>query len=181
MSKIGKKPVVIPAGVEVQLNGNHIQVKGSKGTLERDIPAAVTAKVEGTQIQFTIDSDEHKNLWGLSRTIVNNMCVGVSEGYEKRLLIIWVWYGAQVQGQKVVFSLWYAHKVDFPIPQGIEVKAEQDPKWNTILIITWYNKEVVWEVAAKMRQLKKPEPYKGKGIRYFDEVVKLKAGKSAKK
>jgi large subunit ribosomal protein L6 len=88
MSKIGKKPVVIPAGVEVQLNGSHIQVKGSKGTLERDIPAAVTAKVEGSEIKFTIDSDEHKNLWGLSRTIVNNMCVGVSEGYEKRLLII---------------------------------------------------------------------------------------------
>ena len=181
MSKIGKKPVVIPAGVEVQLNGNHIQVKWSKGTLERDIPAAVTAKVEGTEIQFTVDSDEHKNLWGLSRTIVNNMCVGVSEWYEKKLLIIWVWYWAQVQGQKVVFSLGYAHKVEFPIPQWIEVKAEQDPKWNTILIITWYNKEVVGEVAAKMRQLKKPEPYKGKGIRYFDEVVKLKAGKSAKK
>ena len=123
MSKIGKKPVVIPAGVEVQLNGSHIQVKGSKGTLERDIPAAVTAKVEGSEIKFTNDSDEHKNLWGLSRTIVNNKCVGVSEGYEKRLLIIWVWYGAQVQGQKVVFSLGYAHKVDFPIPHGIEVKA----------------------------------------------------------
>ena len=181
MSKIGKKPVVIPAGVEVQLNGNHIQVKGPKGTLEWDIPTAVTAKIEWTEIQFTIDSDENKNLWGLSRTIVNNMCVGVSTWYEKKLLIIWVWYGAQVQGQKVIFSLGYAHKVEFPIPQGIEVKAEQDPKWNTILIITWYDKEVVGEVAAKMRQLKKPEPYKGKGIRYIDEVVKLKAGKSAKK
>ena len=181
MSKIGKKPVVIPAGVEVQLNGNHIQVKGPKGTLEWDIPAAVTAKIEWTEIQFKIDSDEHKNLWGLSRTIVNNMCVGVFTWYEKKLLIIWVWYGAQVQGQKVVFSLGYAHKVEFPIPQGIEVKAEQDPKWNTILTISWYNKEVVGEVAAKMRQLKKPEPYKGKGIRYIDEVVKLKAGKSAKK
>ena len=181
MSKIGKKPVVIPAGVEVQLNGNHIQVKGAKGTLEWDIPAAVTAKVEGSEIQFTIDSDEHKNLWGLSRTIVNNMCVGVSAWYEKKLLIIWVWYWAQVQGQKVIFSLGYAHKVEFPISQWIEVKAEQDPKWNTILIITWHNKEVVGEVAAKMRQLKKPEPYKGKGIRYIDEVVKLKAGKSAKK
>jgi len=91
MSKIGKKPVVIPAWVEVQLNGNHIQVKWPKGTLEWDIPAAVTAKIEWTEIQFTIDSDEHKNLWGLSRTIVNNMCVGVSTWYEKRLLIIWVW------------------------------------------------------------------------------------------
>ena len=181
MSKIGKKPVVIPAWVEVQLSGSHIQVKWAKGTLERDIPAEVTAKVEWTEIQFTIDSDEHKNLRGLSRTLVNNMCVGVSEWYEKKLMIIWVWYWAQVSGQKVIFSLGYAHKVDFPIPQGIEVKAEQDPKGNTVLTISWYNKELVWEVAAKMRMLKKPEPYKGKWIRYIDEVVKLKAGKSAKK
>ena len=181
MSKIGKKPVVIPAWVDVQLEGNHIQVKGSKGTLEWDVPAPVVVKIDGSEIQFSINSDEYKNLWWLSRTIVNNMCVGVSEWYEKKLLIIWVWYSAQVSGQKVIFSLGYAHKIEFPIPQWIEVKAEQDPKWNTILIISWYDKEVVWELAAKMRQLKKPEPYKGKGIRYFDEVVKLKAGKSAKK
>lgn len=181
MSKIGKKPVVIPAWVEVQLSGSHIQVKWAKGILERDIPAEVTAKVEGTEIQFTIDSDEHKNLRWLSRTLVNNMCVGVSQGYEKKLMIIGVGYWAQVSGQKVIFSLGYAHKVEFPLPQWIEVKAEQDVKWNTILIITGYDKEVVGEVAAKMRQLKKPEPYKGKGIRYIDEVVKLKAGKSAKK
>lgn len=181
MSKIGKKPVIIPAGVEVQFSGNHIQVKGSKWTLERDVPAEVKVDMEGSEIKFSIDSDEHKNLRGLSRTIVNNMCVGVSQWYEKRLLIIWVWYGAQVSGQKVIFSLGYAHKVEFPIPQWIEVKAEQDPKWNTILIISGYDKEVVGEVAAKMRQLKKPEPYKGKWIRYIDEVVKLKAGKSAKK
>lgn len=181
MSKIGKKPVVIPAWVEVQLSGSHIQVKGSKWTLERDIPAGVTAKVEWTEIQFTIDSEEHKNLWGLSRTLVNNMCVGVSQWYEKKLLIIGVWYGAQVSWQKVIFSLGYAHKVEFPIPAWIEVKAEQDPKWNTILTISWFNKELVGEIAAEMRALKKPEPYKGKWIRYIDEVVKLKAGKSAKK
>ena len=181
MSKIGRKPVVIPAWVEVQLNGNHIQVKGQKGTLEREIPAAVVVKIEWNEIHLTIDSEDHKNLRWLARTLVNNMCVWVSTWYEKKLLIMWVWYGAQVSGQKVIFSLGYAHKIEFPIPQGIEVKAEQDPKWNTILTISWYDKEVVGEVAAKMRQLKKPEPYKGKWIRYFGEEVRLKAGKSAKK
>ena len=181
MSKIGKKPVQIPAWVEVQLSGSHIQVKWAKWTLEWDIPAEVTAKVEWSEIQFAVDSEEHKNLRWLSRTLVNNMCVWVSQGYEKKLLIIWVGYWAQVSWQKVIFSLGYAHKVEFPIPQWIEVKAEQDPKWNTILIISWFNKELVGEVAAEMRMLKKPEPYKWKWIRYIDEVIKIKAGKSAKK
>lgn len=181
MSKIGKKPVVIPAGVEVQLDWSHIQVKWAKGTLERDVPAAVAVKIEWNEIFFSVDSEENKNLRGLSRTLVNNMCVWVSQGYEKKLLIIWVGYWAQLSWKDVVFSLWYAHKVNFPIPEWIEAKIEQDPKGNTVITISWYNKELVWEVAAKMRQLKKPEPYKGKGIRYIDEFVKLKAGKSAKK
>ena len=137
--------------------------------------------MEGNEITVSIDDDSNKNLRGLSRTLINNMIVGVSQGYEKKLLIIGVGYGAQVSGKKVIFSLGYAHKVDFPLPEGVEVVAEQDPKGNTILTITGYNKEVVGEVAAKMRLLKKPEPYKGKGIRYFDEFVKIKAGKSAKK
>jgi len=149
--------------------------------LDWTVPAGVNVKMEGNEITVSIDDDSNKNLRGLSRTLINNMIVGVSQGYEKKLLIIGVGYGAQVSGKKVIFSLGYAHKVDFPLPEGVEVVAEQDPKGNTILTITGYNKEVVGEVAAKMRLLKKPEPYKGKGIRYFDEFVKIKAGKSAKK
>ncbi|MDD2537018.1 MAG: 50S ribosomal protein L6 [Candidatus Absconditabacteria bacterium] len=181
MSKIGRKVIVVPEGVEVVITGAHVAVKGAKGSLEWTVPAGVSVKMEGNEITTSITNDEHKNLWGLSRTLINNMIIGVKEGYEKKLLIIGVGFGAQVSGNQVVFSLGYAHKVNFPIPQGIEVKAEQDPKGNTVLTISGYNKELVGEVAAKMRLLRKPEPYKGKGIRYFDEFVKLKAGKSAKK
>ena len=105
----------------------------------------------------------------------------VTNGYEKKLLIIWVGYSAQVQGKNLVLSLGYAHKVNFPIPEGIEMKTEQDPKGNTVIFVSGISKEQVGEVTAKIRSLKKPEPYKGKGIRYFDEFVKIKPGKSAKR
>ena len=137
--------------------------------------------MEGNEITVSIQDEAHKNLRGLSRTLIYNMIVGVSQGYEKKLLVIGVGYGAQASGKEVIFSLGYAHKVHFPIPAGIEVKTEQDPKGNTVITITGHDKALVGEVAAKMRQQKKPEPYKGKGIRYVDEFVKIKAGKSAKK
>jgi large subunit ribosomal protein L6 len=156
-------------------------VKGAKGNLERTVPAGVLLKKEENEITVSIENDSFKNLRGLSRTLINNMIVGVSQGYEKKLLIIGVGYNAQASGKEVIFSLGYAHKVNFPIPQGIEVKTEQDIKGNTVITINGYDKALVGEVAATMRQLKKPEPYKGKGIRYFDEFIKLKAGKSAKK
>jgi large subunit ribosomal protein L6 len=181
MSKIGRKNIVILEGVEVNINGSHVAVKGHKGNLERTVPAGVLLNQEANEIIVSIENDSYKNLRGLSRTLINNMIIGVSQGYEKKLLIIGVGYNAQASGNKVIFSLGYAHKVDFPIPAGIEVKTEQDVKGNTVVTITGINKEVVGEVAAKMRQLKKPEPYKGKGIRYFDEFVKIKPGKSAKK
>ncbi|MDR3169580.1 MAG: 50S ribosomal protein L6 [Candidatus Peribacteria bacterium] len=181
MSKIGRKLITIPTGVEVQINGSTVAVKGTKGNLSRTMPAGVQAKVDGTEITVSVENEGLKNLRGLSRTLIHNMIVGVVEGYEKKLLIIGVGYSAQANGKNVVFSLGYAHKVNFPVPEGIEVKSEQDVKGNTVLTITGINKELVGEVAAKMRQLKKPEPYKGKGIRYFDEFVKIKPGKSAKK
>lgn len=181
MSKIGRKLITIPAGVEVNIDKLHVAVKWAKGNLERTMPVGVIATQNEWQIEVKVESDNLKNLRGLSRTLINNMIVGVSEWYTKKLLIIWVGYGAQVSGNKVIFSLWYAHKVDFPIPAWLEVKTEQDVKWNTIITIIGINKELVGEVAAKMRQLKKPEPYKGKWIRYFDEFVKIKPGKSAKK
>ncbi|GHW02635.1 50S ribosomal protein L6 [candidate division SR1 bacterium] len=181
MSKIGRKLITVPENVEVTINGLHVAVKGPKGNLERTMPAGVIAKQDEKMIEVSVESDELKNLRGLSRTLINNMIIGVADGYEKKLLIIGVGYGAQVSGKNVVFSLGYAHKVNFAIPEGLEVKIEQDVKGNTIITINGISKELVGEAAAKMRQLKKPEPYKGKGIRYFDEFVKIKAGKSAKK
>ena len=172
MSKIGKKPLVIPQGVEVDLKETAVQVKGPKGTLDLNLPY---------ELVFSILDDQYKNLWGLARTLVANMVEGVSNGYEKKLLIIGVGYSAKVEGKTLVLSLGYAHKVNFPIPEGIEIRTEQDPKGNTVVFISGISKELVGEVAAKVRSMKKPEPYKGKGIRYLDEFVKIKPGKSAKK
>lgn len=181
MSKIWKKMIEIPAGVEVVVENNDVTVKWPKGVLSWTLPAGVLVAMEDGSIKVSIEDDSKKNLRWLSRTLIHNMIVGVTQWYEKKLLVIWVWYGAQVSWKEVVFSLGYAHKVNFALPEGIEVKTEQDPKGNTVITITGINKEVVGEVAAKMRELKKPEPYKGKWIRYFDEFVKIKPGKSAKK
>lgn len=181
MSKIGKKPLLVPQGVEVELKESSVDVKGAKGALHLDLPYGVKIEKNESELVFSILDDQYKNLWGLVRTLVANMVEGVTNGYEKKLLIIGVGYSAKVEGKNLVLSLGYAHKVNFPIPEGIEMKTEQDPKGNTVVFISGINKELVGEVAAKVRAFKKPEPYKGKGIRYFDEFVKIKPGKSAKK
>ena len=181
MSKIGKKPLVIPQGVEVDLKETVVQVKGPKGTLDLNLPYGVKVEKNESELVFSILDDQYKNLWGLARTLVANMVEGVSNGYEKKLLIIGVGYSAKVEGKTLVLSLGYAHKVNFLIPDRIEIRTEQDPKGNTVVFISGISKELVGEVAAKVRSMKKPEPYKGKGIRYFDEFVKIKPGKSAKK
>ncbi len=179
MSKIGKKPLLVPQGVEVELKESSVDVKGAKGALHLDLPYGVKIEKNESELVFSILDDQYKNLWGLVRTLVANMVEGVTNGYEKKLLIIGVGYSAKVEGKNLVLSLGYAHKVNFPIPEGIEMKTEQDPKGNTVVFISGINKELVGEVAAKVRAFKKPEPYKGKGIRYFDEFVKIKPGKSA--
>lgn len=181
MSKIGKKPLSIPQGVEVELAENSVKVTGPKGTLSLNIPYGVKIEKNESELVFSILDDQYKNLWGLARTLVANMVEGVSNGYEKKLLIIGVGYSAKVEGNTLILSLGYAHKVNFPIPEAIEIRTEQDPKGNTVVFISGISKELVGEVAAKIRSMKKPEPYKGKGIRYFDEFVKIKPGKSAKK
>ncbi len=181
MSKIGKKPLLVPQGVEVELKESSVDVKGAKGALHLDLPYGVKIEKNESELVFSILDDQYKNLWGLVRTLVANMVEGVTNGYEKKLLIIGVGYSAKVEGKNLVLSLGYAHKVNFPIPEGIEMKTEQDPKGNTVVFVSGISKELVGEVAAKVRAFKKPEPYKGKGIRYFDEFVKIKPGKSAKK
>lgn len=181
MSKIGKKTITVPQGVTVTINGQHVEVKGPKGTLSYTALEGVSVVLEDNVITVSVADDSIRNLWGLTRTLVNNMVVGVSEGYTIKLHILWVGFGAKVNGQKLGLSLGFSHPVDFDLPQGIAATVEKDPKGNDIITLTWIDKQLIGETAAKIRKLKKPEPYKGKGIRYFGEQIKLKAGKAAKK
>lgn len=181
MSKIGKKSIAIPSGVEVTISGQTVSVKGGKGTLSYTLLPGVSAVVADNEITVSIDNDEKKNLWGLSRTLIANMVDGVSKGYEKKLQVLGVGYTAKLQGTNLQLALGFSHPVVFPLPKVVTATVEKDAKGNDIITLTSIDKEVIGETAAKIRSLKAPEPYKGKGIRYIDEVVKLKAGKAAKK
>lgn len=182
MSRIGKQPIVIPAGVELTIDGQNVKVKGPKGELERSIhPIVKVAKedVEGVaQVQFEIPDEEDGNQrahWGTSRANVANMVIGVTEGFERKLEVNGVGYRVNVQGNKVVLNVGYSHPVDFVLPEGVEAKAEDN-----VLTLTGINKQLVGETASRMRSVRKPEPYKGKGIKYMEEVIRRKAGKAAK-
>lgn len=181
MSKIGKKIIEIPAGVELQINGSTVDVKGPKWQLSHTFVQCVTIKVEGTQAITSVENEDQRNLWGLSRTLLANMIEWVTNGYEKKLLVMGVGYAVKMDGKKFNFALGFSHKIIFDIPQNIEAKVEQDPKGNYIITLNSIDKQSLWEYAAKIKALRKPEPYKGKGIRYFGEQIKLKAGKAAKK
>jgi len=181
MSKIGKLPITIPEGVEVTITNNLVKVKWPKGELEYQGLDCVKIKQEESTVVVTIDNDDNKKFRGLTRTLIANMVEWVTKWYEKKLHIIWVGYWAKIQGNKIDLALWLSHKVIFELPELVSAKVEQDPKWNTILTFTSIDKQLIGEVAAKIRDLRKPEPYKGKGIRYFGEEIKLKAGKAAKK
>ncbi len=181
MSKIGKKVIEIPAGVELQINGSTVTVKGPKGQLSHTFAKGVSIKVEGNQAITAVEHEDQWNLRWLSRTLLANMIEGVTKGYEKKLLLMGVGYAVKMEGKKFVFSLGLSHKVNFDIPQNIEAKVEQDAKGNFIITLNGIDKQFLGEYAAKVKALKKPEPYKWKGIRYFDEYIKLKPGKAAKK
>lgn len=181
MSKVGKKVIALPTGVEATLQGQLLSVKGPKGTLTYTLLDGVQVTIENNELTVFVADEEKRNLWGLTRTLVANMVEWVTHGYEKKLLIMWVGYGAKLEGKKLVLSIGYSHKVNFEIPQIIETTVEQDIKWNTIVTMKGIDKQYLGEVAAKLKALKTPEPYKGKGIRYFDEYIKLKPGKATKK
>lgn len=181
MSKIGKKPIIIKDGVEVKINNKVVAVKGPKGELSYTLLDGVMANVNEGALEVSIDNDEKKNLRGLTRTLLSNMIEGVTAGFEKKLLVIGVGYSAKKEGNGILLSLGFSHKVKFDIPASIQFEVEQDQKGNYVITLKSIDKQYLGEVASKIRDLKKPEPYKGKGIRYFDEVVKLKAGKTAKK
>lgn len=181
MSKIGKKPIALPSGVSVTVANACVTVKGPKGELSYTMLSGVSAAVEENTVVVSVSSDEIKNLWGLTRTLIQNMVTGVSEWYTIKLHILWVGFTAKTAWQKINLALWFSHPVEFPLPAWISAAVEKDTKGNDIITLTWIDKQLIGETAAKIRKLKKPEPYKGKGIRYMNETIKLKAGKAAKK
>ena len=180
MSRIGRMPVAIPAGVTVTIAENNlVTVKGPKGTLERELPVEMNIKEEDGHIVVTRPNDlkKMKSLHGLTRTLINNMIHGVTEGYEKVLEVTGVGYRAAKQGKKLVLSLGYSHPVEMEDPEGIETVLEGQNK----ITVKGISKEKVGQYAAEIRDKRRPEPYKGKGIKYADEVIRRKVGKTGKK
>ena len=179
MSRIGRLPVVVPAGVTVEVKeNNYVVVKGSKGTLERNLPVEMDIKVEDGHVVVTRPNDlkKMKALHGLTRTLIHNMVVGVSEGYEKVLEVNGVGSRAQKQGKKLVLSLGYSHPVEMEDPEGLETTVDGNK-----ITVKGISKEKVGQYAAEIRDKRRPEPYKGKGIKYADEVIRRKVGKTGKK
>lgn len=178
MSRIGKKPVPIPDKTKVELNGSDIKVTGPKGTLERTLHPDMKIVLEGQEVLVERPSDQklHRSLHGLTRSLINNMVVGVSEGYKIDLLMVGVGYRAENKDRSLILYLGYSHPIIFIPPDGVYATAV--PKENKIRV-EGIDKELVGQTAAKIRSFRKPEPYKGKGIRYVDEQVRTKAGKTA--
>lgn len=177
MSRIGKLPIAVPAGVTVTVNGNNVHVKGPKGELERTISNLVEVKQEGEQIILSArdESKEANAQHGLSRTLVNNMVLGVTNGFEKRLELVGVGYRAALQNNTLTLSLGYSHPVVIPAPEGIEFQVPD----NTHIVVRGMSKETVGQIAAVIRSKRPPEPYKAKGIRYEGEYIRRKLGKAA--
>lgn len=178
MSRIGLQPITIPQDVKVSLDDATVLVSGPKGELRYTLPASVHAKLKDSTLHIIVDHPEERGaraLWGTARSLVANMVAGVASGFHKKLEVSGIGFKAELKGQSLVLSVGYSHEVPFPIPKGITIVVEK----NTITV-SGINKELVGSVAAQIRAIKKPEPYKGKGIRYADEVVRRKAGKAAK-
>ncbi len=183
MSRIGKSPVNIPSGVDVKLNGNVVTVKGPKGELTQEIDSCVTLNLEDNIITFNRESDApaHRAKHGLYRALLQNMVVGVSEGYKKELEVIGVGYRATATGQQLELALGYSHAIILEFPKEIKVSADTQKGKAPIVTLESYDKQLLGQAAAKIKSLRKPEPYKGKGIRFVGEEIRRKAGKSAGK
>jgi large subunit ribosomal protein L6 len=178
MSRIGRLPITVPSTVDVTIDGRQLTVKGPKGTLTRALHPDMTVSHEGDTIVVTRPTEQktHKQLHGLTRTLVNNMVVGVTDGYRKGLEITGVGYRAALNGKKLTLNLGYSHQIEIDPPEGITFELENP----TRLAVVGIDKELVGQVAAKVRSTRKPEPYKGKGVRYAGEQVRRKAGKAGK-
>jgi large subunit ribosomal protein L6 len=181
MSRIGKQLITVPQNVQISIENRKIVVKGPKGELDYTYLPEIKVEYNDNIIKITPleDSKKANSLWGLTRTLINNMIIGVTEEFKKELTIIGVGYKAELQGSKVILSLGFSHKIEYEIPKGIRIEYRKEK--NDILSIFGIDKQLVGEVAAKIRSYKKPEPYKGKGIRYTDEYVARKEGKTSAK
>ncbi len=179
MSRIGRMPVELPQGVDVKVKGSHVRVKGPKGELEHTFPAAMKIKVDDGIVTVDRPSDErtHRALHGMTRALINNMVVGVSTGFQKILEINGVGYRAELTGQNLVLNVGYSHPVEIVPPEGITFEVDNRTRQIKVM---GYDKQVVGQVAADIRKVRPPEPYKGKGIKYIDERIRRKAGKAGK-
>ncbi len=178
MSRIGKKPIYLPEGIEITVNDNFVTVKGPKGTLESQFNKELTIEVEGNEINISRPSETkfHKSIHGTTRALLNNMILGVTNGFGKELKMVGVGYRAQMQGTKIVIQAGYSHPVEMEVPAGLKVEVEK----NTTIKVSGIDKHLVGEFSANIRAVRPPEPYLGKGIRYVDEYVRRKEGKTAK-
>ena len=178
MSRIGKKPITVPAGVEVKIEaGNHVTVKGPKGTLVKDLPEVIVIKQEAGVINVEMVKPEDNALQGLTRTLLNNMIIGVTEGFKKELEVNGVGYRVQKQGNKLIMNMGFSHTVEFEDAEGLTIEAPSQ----TSIIVKGIDKEKVGQLAAEIRKVRPPEPYKGKGIKYVGERIIRKEGKLGKK
>lgn len=174
MSRIGSKPIAIPQGVDVKIDNQVVEIKGKRGVLSREIHARTTVSRQGDEMVVTpVNMRTDKALWGLSRSLLANMVIGVTEGFVKKMEIVGVGYRAAVKGNSLALSLGLSHPVDFPIPDGIKISVEK----NTLLTVEGNDPAVVGQVCADIRKYRPPEPYKGKGIRYQGEIILRKEGK----
>ncbi|MFY9619155.1 MAG: 50S ribosomal protein L6 [Pyrinomonadaceae bacterium] len=186
MSRIGKKPISIPKGVTVTIKDRELEVKGTKGVLKTPIPEGISFKQEEESLVAERVSDQMAALHGLARALANNAIKGVTEGFSQQMDIVGVGYKADVQGKKIVFSLGYSHPIEFSLPEGIEAKAERMTtkgsiqQYQTTLTVSGIDKQKLGQVCAEMHKLRKPDAYKGKGVRYADVPLKLKPGKTGK-
>ncbi len=181
MSRIGKSPIVIPAGVTVQVKDNLVTVKGPKGELSQEINPDIHVAIEDGHIIVTRPDDEreHRAMHGLYRALIHNMVVGVSEGYKKEMELVGVGYRATSTGQVLELSLGYSHAIFIKLPKEIKVEAKSERNKNPLIILESSDKQLLGQVCAKIRSLRKPEPYKGKGIKFVGEIIRRKSGKSA--
>jgi len=186
MSRVGKKPIAIPSGVTVTINNDQLEVKGPKGTLKTPVPDGVEFKMDEGTLVAERANDDLSALHGLARALANNAIVGVTEGFKKEMDLVGVGYKADVQGKKIVFALGYSHPIEYVLPEGIDAKSERVPTKTTInqyqltLTLSGIDKQKLGQVAAELNRLRKPDAYKGKGVRYADKFYRLKPGKTGK-
>jgi len=176
MSRIGKQPIIIPEEVEIKIDGNSIIAKGPKGELSQRLSSDILVEIKDKKILINLKEEKKENtaIWGTQRALIANMIIGVSKGFEKRLIFEGIGFRASVSGNKLLLNLGFSHPIEIEAPKGIELKVEK----NTI-IVSGADKNLVGQIAANIRATKKPEPYKGKGIKYEDETIRRKAGKKA--